>query len=117
MSQSEKEIVLFIRDVILQEIGIKAKSPTYLITENNAYEISSFRLNISDRKQLLIVINYFTRYALKTKKRISFERWVYFVNEKNLINRYTSQNALLKLKTLVLAVQNHNIMFEPLNLP
>lgn len=36
----------------------------------------SFTLMISDRKQLLIVIQYFTRYALKTKKRTSFERYI-----------------------------------------
>lgn len=117
LSQSEKEILIFIRELVLQEIRIKAKSPTYLITTNNTYKIPNFRLNISNREQLLIVIDYFTRYGLKTKKRISFERWVYFVTEKNLINRYTSQNALFKLKTLILAVQNHNLIFEPLNLP
>jgi hypothetical protein len=104
LSQSEKEILIFIRDLVLQEIRMKAKSPTYLITKNNAYEILSFTLHISKREQLLVVIHYFTRYALKTKKRISFERWVYFVNEKNLIHRYTSQNELFKLKILILAV-------------
>ena len=38
LSQSEKQTVVFIRDLILQEIGIKAKHPTYLISENKAYD-------------------------------------------------------------------------------
>lgn len=115
LSQSEKEILIFIRDLVFQEMRIQPKSATYLITENNAYKIKNFRLTINDRDQLFIVIQYFNRYVLKTKKRISFERWVYFVNEKNLVNRYKSQNALFKLKTLILAVQKHNEIFEPLD--
>lgn len=41
LSQSEKDILMSIRKLGLQEIRMKAKSPTYLITKNNAYEIPS----------------------------------------------------------------------------
>lgn len=116
LTQTEEKIVIFIRDLILKEIGTKVNRINYLIGENKAYETSTFQVAFSDRKQLLVLINYFNQYPLKTTKKKSFERWVYFVVEQNLINRYKSQNALAYFTNLVLAVQKHDLLFEPLDL-
>jgi hypothetical protein len=116
LSQTEKAIVVSIRDLILKQRGIQSKHSNYLISENKSYEISTFQVTITDKNQLFVLIDYFNQYPLKTNKKKTFERWVYFVVEKNLINRYDSQNALLYLTNLVLAIQNHDLPFEPLNL-
>lgn len=69
LSQTEKAIVIIIRDLLLKGYGIQSNHINYLIGENKSYEISTFQVTITDRNQLLVLIHYFKQYPLKTTKK------------------------------------------------
>lgn len=114
--QTEKNILVLIRNCILKQTNSPLNKPLYLITENRTYTVPTFQVTFVDRRHLLVLVDYFERYALKTTKKGQFNRWKSFVIQKDLVSYYKSQNALNLLKQLTLAVQDLELPFDPLDL-
>lgn len=98
--KNEKELLIKIKELF--------NIPTNIYQISNSYSTSKYnRLETSQLKSHLLIINYLDKYPFLGKRNIIFSRWKRLVGYR--INKYPITNkSIIKLKRLILATKNYN---------